>query len=129
MTSISLSVLTLTLLTATVAIAADDKGHNGDEASTLTCKVVDTNGTELPAEQFSSSVTDDKTVLEGESAIFKYTVALSNAVGQLSLLDKRSGDRVTVREGDFDINEEVSVTLATDEAPDASLTLSCKATK
>ena len=117
-----------TVLFSTAMFAADDQGHNGDEAKTVTCRVQNQAGADLPTQRVTKAQKGEHLVIAGEGEEFTYRVELAEGVGRLTLLDKRSGDQVTVREGDFDINEEVAVTLTTDELPDAALTLLCKAT-
>ena len=63
----------------------------------------------------------------GHGEFFKYSVRFKGEAARIMLIDKRSGDKVIVDEGDFAKGEEVSLTLVTDEAPQAALTLSCKA--
>ena len=117
--------LALTTFAASmISSAALAGGHNGDEASTVSCRVLDTKGVELPA---TVAVTDDGLVqrITGSSSTFNYRVELSDAVARLKLTDLRSGDKVTLREGDLDIDEVVAVTLETDEAPASALSLEC----
>ena len=114
-------------LSSSSAMAGDDQGHNGDEATTVSCQVLDTKGVVLPTAKSTSSSMDGKQELNGESDIFSYHVELGEAIGMLTLTDKRSGDKVTVKEGDFDVNEVVAVSLITDESPESALTLECVA--
>ena len=120
-------VATAISMSASYAMAEDDQGHNGDEATTVSCQVLDTKGAVLPVTKSTSSSMGGKQVLNGESDTFSYHVELGEAVGMLTLMDKRSGDKVTVKEGDFDVNEVVSVSLVTDESPESALTLECVA--
>lgn len=63
----------------------------------------------------ASTTTADNSgfTLLGDGDAFSYSIKLAEGVGLLSLVDKRSGDEVTVREGDYDIGEKGAVTVGT----------------
>ena len=121
----SLAILASLSLTTNFALASDG-GHNGDEASTVACRILDASGHQL-ASSVQETVVDGALQIAGAGKGFSYAVTFKDANATIKLTNTESGDKLTVREGDFDIDEVVSATLETDEAPGEQLTIECTA--
>jgi hypothetical protein len=110
------------------AFADHVPGHNdADEVTRVSCQVLGADGTALPITSSDENFQDDKMTFMGEGEIFSYSVELAKATGKLKLVDKRNGHQVMVSEGDYDLNEKVSVTHIPNNDPALALTLECTA--
>ena len=121
------AILTAFTMTSTLALADHDHDNDDKVATIVKCRVLDATGTEITPTSLKSSYQGSKLVITGEGELFSFSAELDKAVGLLSLTNKRSGDKVTVKEGDFDINEVVSFSLISAEAPNAPISLECVA--
>ena len=102
---------------------------NQAPAAPANCIVQDSTGQQLQVK--NSNLTQDSDgaqLLTGSTDQFEYAVSLkADKSASLSFLDKRSGDRAVVDEGEFSPGESVGVTLITNEAPKAPIKLVCTA--
>jgi len=119
------TIITAATMISTLALADNDHDNDAWMATTVKCRVLDATGTEIPPTSLASSFQGSKLVISGEGELFSFSAELDKAAGVLSLTDKRSGHKVTVKDGDFDIDEVVSFSLITDEAPNAPISLEC----
>lgn len=118
----------LTLITCMLPFAptlAFSEAENEPVAKGFFCRVLDAMGNELLPLKAMSSRGGDYQVTSGESEVYQYRVELIAGAGVLALKDLRNNSNVVMHEGRLGRNEEVAVTLARDELPELSLTLSC----
>lgn len=117
--------ITAVIMASTLALADHDHDTDDKVAMTVKCRVLDATGTEIPPTSLTSSYQGSKLVITGEGGVFSFSAELNEAVALISLTDKRSGHKVTVKDGDFDIDEVVSFSLITDEDPNAPISVEC----
>ena len=119
------TLITVLTLPPTFALADQDTNREEKIATTVNCRVLDATGTEIAPTSLTSTYKDNTTITNGEGDLFSFIVELSKPAATLSLNDKRSGHKVTVKNGMFNIDEVVSFRLITDESPNAPISLEC----